>query len=89
MKEKDLVKMGMQRRDVSEEESGDAPYHYYSWEPYEGSAFGLISSASDDKPVKKKDDWKVYLFDDPRVEFKKADDVELFMEVVKRNTKKK
>lgn len=89
MKEKDLIKIGMQRCDVSKEESGDAPYHYYSWEPYEGSAFGLISSASDDKSVKKKGEWEVYFFDDSRVVFKDAEDVKLFIEVVKRNTKKK
>lgn len=77
----------MARRDVSVEESGDAPYYYYSWEPYEGSAFGLISSASDDKSVKKRGEWEVYFFDDPQVVFNDAEDVKLFIEVVKRNTK--
>lgn len=89
MKEKDLIEAGMKKRRVSAEESGDAPFYYYSWEPYKLSAFGLISSSNDEDSVKNDGEWSVSLFDDVRIEFKTAEDLKLFIDVVKRNTKKK
>lgn len=88
MEERELLEIGMLRIDVSAEESGADPYSYYSWEPYEGSGIGLISSASDESSVRKGGEWRVYFFDDPRVVFNDASEVKLFMDVVSRNTAK-
>lgn len=85
MKEEELIKLGMQRTDVSAEESGAEEYHYYWWDPYEQSSIGLITSASDDDCVVKRGDWKVYLFDDPDIEILKAEDVQILMDVLSRN----
>ena len=89
MKEKDLVKLGMVKQEVSEEESGGPAYHYYSWDPYERSRFGLISSASDDKSVVKRDEWVVYVFDDDGLEYDNAEDLRVLMDGLKRGVKKK
>lgn len=89
MKEQEIIELGMVRNDVSAEESGDGAFYYYTWEPYEGSLFALISCESDDESVTKHGEWVVYVFEDEKVRFWDASEARVLIGVMSRNTKKK
>ena len=49
MKEKDLIKLGFKKIDVPEEESGDKPYYYYTFDFFsEYCGLSLLSNSDDE-----------------------------------------
>lgn len=87
MTEADLKKLGFKRTNVSEEESGDKPYHYYTYDffkpPYCG--LSLISCSNDDAKGGK---WYVEVFEESRIKFKDKMWLKTFIETVKANKTK-
>ena len=61
MTEKDLKELGFKKIKVSAEESGDKPYHYYTYDFKNEGYFCLLSCDSDN--VKSKNDWTVEMLE--------------------------
>ena len=80
MKEQDLIDLGFKRTDVSEEESGDIPFYYYTYNITEEVC--LISS---DNGEAKKDGWFVELFDYENIEFRNPEDLKTLIDVIEKN----
>ena len=80
MKEQDLLDLGFKRTDVSEEESGDIPFYYYTYNITEEVC--LISS---DNGEAKKDGWFVELFDYENIEFRNPEDLKTLIDVIEKN----
>lgn len=81
MKQKDLIELGFKKVKVSAKESGDSAYYYYTWDPYKGSHWSLITNCSDEIIG---DNWSVYSFEDDRISFRTKTDLKLFVNVIKR-----
>lgn len=81
MKEIQLLKLGFERTDVSEEESGDKPFYYYTLD------FGLsrgISLISCDDEQAKEDGWYVEIFEDDSIRFNEYEDVKDLIRILKK-----
>jgi hypothetical protein len=76
MKEQDLIDLGFKR---VEDFDGDEAFYYYDLNLVEG--FSLISNDSDNA----KDGWYVELFDVDGIRFVEREQLENFINVVKRN----
>ena len=84
MKEKDLIALGFERVDVSEEQSGDQAFYYYVYGFGNGS-LSLISPANDEI---KNNKWSVALFEDETIEFNNSSDLMGLIDLINRNTSK-
>ena len=83
MTEQDLINLGFKKENVSAEESGTDPYHYYVYDLSDTDLnFCLISSANDEA---KDDNWYVELFNFDTMRFNTIEDVKLFINLVERN----
>lgn len=85
MKEKDLIKLGFERTDVSPEESGEEhPFYYYTWNPNDSPrSFCLISDSNDE--VKDIKDWKVHVFEHD-ITFTDKKDVKQLIKIIKKGS---
>ena len=81
MREETLIRLGFQRYDVSAEESGDFPFHYYSMDFRDVC---LISNSNDEA---KEDGWIVEIFDNRSFEFKDEEDLRVLINIFKRSVK--
>ena len=81
MKEADLIQLGFNRVDVSEQESGDKAFHYYTYDIGNG-VISLISQSNDEV---KDNDWHVEVFDDTSIRFETIEDITKFIQVVEKN----
>ena len=83
MKEKELIALGFNRRDVTEEESGyEDDWYYYEMDFGDGH-LGLISPSNDEV---ENDEWYVETFNDNTIRFTKSSDVMAFIDLINRNT---
>ena len=80
MKEQDLIDLGFERNDVSEEESGHVRFYYYTYNITDELC--LISS---DNEEAKKDGWFVELFDYENIEFRNPEDLKILIDVIEKN----
>ena len=78
MKEKDLIKLGFTKVVVSAEESGDSEFYYYTYEFSNG--FCLISTTNDSG-----EDFGVEIFNETDFFFSNAFEIEMLINVLKRN----
>ena len=87
MKEKELIALGFDRKDVTAEESGEENDWYY-YEMYFGNGrhLSLITSSSDEV---ENDEWDVEIFDENTIRFTDSSDVMAFIDLINRNTIKK
>lgn len=86
MTEQDLINLGFHQNIVLPEESGDAtPFWYYTYDFYKNSSLSLISS---DNEEAEKDGWYVEMFEADRVRFTDIKELNMFMSLIERNTKK-
>ena len=83
MKEKELLALGFNRRDVTEEESGYEDDWYYYEMDFANGHLGLISLSNDEV---ENDEWYVELFDDNTIRFTNSTDVMAFIDLINRNT---
>jgi len=83
MTEQDLIDLKLERTDVSADESGDKAFHYYALD-FGNGAVSIISNASDET---NNGDWFVEIFEDESIQFTDKDELELFINIVNRNTK--
>lgn len=83
MTEQNLIDLGFNRVEVSQKEAGGAPFYYYVYDF--NTYFSLITPADDEI---EEGEWRVEIFEHSEICFKEVEDLKLFMEVVKRNTKK-
>ena len=81
MKEQDLIDLGFQRVDVSEEEHGAKPFHYYTYDIGNGT-ISLITQSNDEVV---NDSWHVEVFDDTHIRFETVEDLTKFITVVEKN----
>ena len=81
IKEEELVKLGFERVDVSEEESGDKPFHYYTYDIGNGT-ISLITQSNDEV---EKDNWHVEVFEDTSIRFETIEDITKFIQVTEKN----
>jgi hypothetical protein len=80
MKEKDLIKLGFERTDVSAEESGDKAYHYYSFDFFDKyNGVSLLSCSNDETKDGK---WFVTLLEENRIRFTKKKDLVKFIDLI-------
>ena len=79
IKEEELVKLGFERVDVSKEESGDKPFHYYTYDIGNG-AISLISQSNDEV---ENNNWHVEVFED--ISFESIEDLIKFIQVIEKN----
>jgi hypothetical protein len=80
MKEQDLIDLGFKRTDISEEESGDIPFYYYTYEIT--NELCLIST---DDGEAKKDGWSVEMFDYDNIKFTNVEDLKILIDVIEKN----
>jgi hypothetical protein len=81
MKEQDLIDLGFERTDVSVEESGEDPFHYYTYDFTNG--FSLITSANDEAVDNK---WFVEIFNtEDEIRFTDKQDVSNLIELINAN----
>ena len=81
MKEQDLIQLGFERVDVSEEESGDKPFHYYTYD-IGNSTISLITQSNDEV---ENDNWHVEVFNDTSIRFETLEDITKFIQVTEKN----
>ena len=81
MKEQELVKLGFERVDVNEQESGDKAFHYYTYDIGNGT-ISLITQSNDEV---KDNNWHVEVFDDTSIRFETIEDVTKFIQVTEKN----
>ena len=81
IKEEELVKLGFERVDVSKEESGDKPFHYYTYDIGNGS-ISLISQSNDEV---ENNNWHIEVFDDASIRFESIENLIKFIQVIERN----
>ena len=82
MKEKELIALGFNRKDVTAEESGyDADWYYYEME-FGNGHLGLISPSNDEV---EDDKWYVEVFDENTIRFTNSTDVMAFIDLINRN----
>ena len=81
MKEEELIKLGFERIDVSEQESGDKPFHYYTYDIGNGT-ISLITQSNDEV---ENDNWHVEVFDDTSIRFETIEDITKFIQVTEKN----
>ena len=87
IKEKDLITLGFERTDVSEEESGTNSFYFYYMDFGNNKVVSLISS-SDDEVID--GNWYVSMFEDDSLVIKKLGDLISFITIMKKiNSKKK
>jgi hypothetical protein len=83
MKEKDLIKLGFKKTDVTEEESGDKPYYYYTFDFFsEYCGLSLLSNSDDEVEDGK---WFVTVLEENRIRFTNKKDLKKFIKLVKNN----
>ena len=76
MKEKDLKELGFKKEKVSAEESGDKPFHYYTFYPFKKNrGFGLLSNSNDELVD---GEWVVTFFEYDSVVFRSKKDLKKF-----------
>jgi hypothetical protein len=81
MKEEILIELGFEKNEVSEEESGNYPFYYYTME------FGdltLISNADDEAT---KGSWLVEIFDYQTIQINDEQDLKNLIDIFKRSIK--
>ena len=78
MKEQDFISLGFEKIEVSAEESGDKPFHYYTLD-FGASGFSLISNDNDDA---KENGWFVEMFDYENIRFENYQDVSDLIRVI-------
>jgi len=81
IKEEELIKLGFERIDVSEQESGDKPFHYYTYDIGNGT-ISLITQSNDEV---ENDNWHVEVFDDTSIRFETIEDITKFIQVTEKN----
>ena len=81
IKEEELIKLGFERIDVSEQESGDKPFHYYTYDIGNGT-ISLITQSNDEV---ENDNWHVEVFDDTSIRFETIEDITKFIQVIEKN----
>ena len=85
MKEQELVKLGFEKFEVSAEESGELPFHYYTYNFIKDDPYSL-SLISNDNNKAEKEGWQVEIFDYTHVVFKDTKAISDFINIVKQNT---
>tara|TARA_B110000483_G_scaffold51088_1_gene63532 strand:+ start:177 stop:431 length:255 start_codon:yes stop_codon:yes gene_type:complete len=81
MKEADLIQLGFNRVDVSEQESGDKPFYYYTYDIGNGT-ISLITQSNDEV---ENNNWHVEIFDDTSIRFETIEDITKFIQVTEKN----
>ena len=79
MKEKELIDLGFIKESVSAEESGDTEFYYFTYDFSNG--FCLISTSNDSG-----ENFKVEIFNETDFVFSDINEVQLFINILKRNT---
>tara|TARA_R110000787_G_scaffold212720_1_gene322334 strand:- start:33 stop:287 length:255 start_codon:yes stop_codon:yes gene_type:complete len=82
MKEQELIELGFERVDVSEQESGDKAFYYYTYDIGNG-AISLISQSNDEV---ENSNWHVEVFEDSTIRFETIEELIKFIEVTDKNT---
>jgi len=80
MKEQDLIALGLTRVDVSEEESGEDAFYYYT-KDFGNGTISLISPAHNEVVD---DRWSVEIFEDETIRFTSKKDLKSFIDIVTR-----
>ena len=86
MKEKELIALGFNRKDVTAEESGEENDWYYYEINFGNGHLGLITSSNDEV---ENDEWDVEIFGDNTIRFTDrsiSSDVMAFIDLINRNT---
>ena len=83
MKEKELIALGFNRKDVTAEESGEENDWYYYEINFGDGHLGLMSSSNDEV---ENDEWYVELFNENTIRFTDSSDVMTFIDLINRNT---
>lgn len=78
MNEENFISLGFEKIEISAEESGDKPFHYYTLD-LGTSGFSLISNDNDDA---KKNGWFVEIFDYEKIRFYTYQDVSDLIRVI-------
>ena len=81
MKEADLIQLGFNRVDVSEQESGDKPFYYYTYDIGNGT-ISLITQSNDEV---ENNNWHVEIFFDTSIRFETIEDITKFIQVTEKN----
>ena len=81
IKEQDLVNLGFEKICVSEKESGDIAFHYYTYD-IGNSTISLITQSNDEV---ENDNWHVEVFNDTSIRFETLEDITKFIQVTEKN----
>ena len=81
IKEKDLISLGFERVDVSEEESGGKPFYYYTIDFGKSQMVSLLSLSSDEIVD---DDWTLSIFEDETIVIKNLDELCDFVNLIRK-----
>ena len=78
----ELIELGFERVDVSEQESGDKAFYYYTYDIGDGT-ISLISQSNDEV---ENSNWHVEVFEDSTIRFETIEELTKFIEVTDKNT---
>ena len=81
IREEELIQLGFNRTDVSEEESGDKAFYYYTYDIGIG-VISLITQGNDDV---KNNNWYIEVFEDANIRFTTIEDLTKFIQVTEKN----
>lgn len=76
MKEQDLIDLGFEKTDVTEDKSGDISFYYYTY--YFNKYFSLITNSNDEV---KENKWFAEIFDYD-IRFSNLDDLKQFIHLI-------
>ena len=81
IKEQELQKLKFERVDISEQESGDKAFHYYTYDIGNG-IISLITQSNDEV---ENGNWHVEVFEDTSIRFETVEDLTKFIQVTEKN----
>lgn len=84
MKEQELVKLGFEKIEVSTEESGGLPFHYYTYN-FTDDSYGLCLISNENGKAEEVG-WQVEIFDYENIIFTNIKDISDFINIIKQNT---
>jgi len=81
IREEELIQLGFNRTDVSEEESGDKAFYYYTYD----IGIGVISLITQGNDEVENNNWYIEVYEDANIRFTTIEDLTKFIQVTEKN----
>ena len=81
IREEELIQLGFDRTDVSEEESGDKAFYYYTYD----IGIGVISLITQCNTEVGNNNWYIEVYEDANIRFTTIEDLTKFIQITEKN----